>query len=93
MLFYTILGIELVDDKVQASLRHEVQEIRRIREEMEKLQDRVNLQLSRNEEIRRNLKQDLSEKQYALSIDRSCSDLGEHSAKIHNNSGCHIVRS
>ena len=84
-------GIELVEDGVQNALRHEMQEIRRIREEMEKLENQVDLQLSKNDELKKKLKQNIAEKKSALDIDRDCSSLGPISSKIHNNSGCQVV--
>ena len=84
-------GIELVEDAVQNALRHEMQEIRRVREEMEKLENQVDLQLSKNDELKKKLKQNIVEKKSALEIDKDCNSLGIISSKIHNNSGCQVV--
>ena len=40
-------GIDLVEDNVQVSLRHENQEIRRVRNLMEQLTDKVESQISK----------------------------------------------
>ena len=85
-------GVDLVDDVVQESLRQEINEIKRIRGEFEKLLEQVESQLKKNEEIRKKMKQDISEKKSALDIDRNCTNLGVLSAKIHIHIGNHIVR-
>ena len=82
----------MVDDVVQESLRQEINEIKRIRGEFEKLLEQVESQLKKNEEIRKKMKQDISEKKSALDIDRNCTNLGVLSAKIHIHIGNHIVR-
>ena len=75
-------GIDLVEDNVQVSLRHENQEIRRVRNAMEQLSDQVQLQISKNEELKKNLKQNICEKSRALDIDNYCSELNNISTKI-----------
>ena len=82
----------MVEDAVQESLRQEINEVKRIREEFEKLMDQVESQLSKNEDVRKRMKQNIIDKKSALDIDRNCTNLGVVSAKIHNHSGNHIVK-
>ena len=82
----------MVEDVVQETLRQEINEIKRIREEFEKLLDQVESQLSKNEEVRKRMKQDIIDKKSALDIDRNCTSLGIISSKIHNHNGNHIVK-
>ena len=89
------------------ALKHEVQEIRRVRGEMESLADTVAAHLARYHmvtlcdtsrhwccrcgEVARRLKQDIMEKTRALDIDRDCAQLGELSVRIHNHPGNQVV--
>ena len=85
-------GIDLVEDNVQVSLRHENQEIRRVRNLMEQLSDQVEKQISKNEEMKSNLKQNICEKTRALDIDNYCAGLNNISTKISPHPNIEIVR-
>ena len=84
-------GIDLVEDNVQVSLRHENQEIRRVRNLMEQLSDKVESQISRNEDMKKNLRQNICEKTRALDIDNYCSGLNNISTKISPHPNIEIV--
>ena len=84
-------GIDLVEDNVQVSLRHENQEIRRVRNLMEQLSDKVESQISKNEDMKKNLKQNICEKTRALDIDNYCSRLNNISTKISPHPNIEIV--
>ena len=84
-------GIDLVEDNVQVNLRHENQEIRRVRDIMQQQSDQVEAQIARNEELKRNLKQNICEKTRALGIDGYCADLSTLSTKISPHPNIEIV--
>ena len=49
---------------------------------MEQLSDQVQTQIYKNEELKKNLKQNICEKTRALDIDNYCSELSNISTKI-----------
>ena len=84
-------GIDLVEDNVQVNLRHEHQEIRRVRDILQQQSDQVESQISKNQELKRNLKQNICEKTRALDIDNYCADLSTLSTKISPHPNIEIV--
>lgn len=80
-------GIDQVDDMVQVSLRTELQEVRRVREEMNQLMDTVEGQIAKNESVKKKMKHDIVHKECAFGIDDNCVELNNISSKIQSHPG------
>jgi hypothetical protein len=80
-------GSELVEDAVQAGLRAEAGEVRRIREEMVLLLDTVDSQLAKNAAVMKRCKGNVLGKGEALGLDLVSHSLQDHSAGLRGSPG------
>ena len=83
------VGIDMVNDNVVTSLKSELKEIHRIRDQMKKHHDDIENQLILNENVAMRLKVDLGQKKAALDIDQDCFVLNNTSHEISQHPGIH----
>ena len=75
-------GGELVEDTVQAGLRTELAEVRRLREDMVILMDTLDTQLAKSQAVWRTNRQDVLVKTEAEGLDTVARQLQDDSARV-----------
>ena len=83
------VGIDMVNDNVVTSLKSEMAEIHKIRDQMKQHHDDIEAQLITNDNVASQLKVDLRQKRAALDIDQDCFVLDNTSHEISQHPGIH----